>query len=189
MKTAVICFALLLLWLVATHAHGQTTQAQRAACTLDWLHQHLNVREATGRNDGPAVAAIIRAGGGTAADRPEWCGFTQTAANKSCGLPFPANGMQGAARYWFLPGPRLVYTLGGKGTFEAIQPGYKVGIWHGNAIHHITCAETPGRAVRKGRPARGWWCLAGNEGTGTSAGVHRTFYAAPSIYAAANWLY
>jgi hypothetical protein len=43
-----------------------------------------------------------------------------------------------------------------------------------------------GRAIRKGRPARGAWCIGGNEGTGASAGVHRTFYPTNGIYAAFN---
>ena len=163
--------------------------AQPAACTLDWLRAHLNVREATGRNDGPAVAAIVRAGGGNPLQRPEWCGFTQTAANRACGLPYPANGMQGAAAAWFRPGPRLVYQLGTKGSLDSLKPGYKAGLWYGTAVHHITCLAVEGRPTRRGRAARGWYCLGGNEGRGAEAGLHYTFYSSGSLFAVSNWTY
>ena len=164
-------------------------QTANAAATLDWLTARLYVRELTGRNDGPAVAAIIKAGGGTASERPEWCGFTQAAANRACKLPIPAAGMQGAARTWFTPGPRLVYRRGSYGSIDSIRIGLKAGFDYGAGIHHVAAVAQLGRPVRAGRAPRSVVTIAGNEGSGTAAGMHRTTYSITSIDALANWLY
>lgn len=181
-----LLLTLLVLLLLGHACHAQpAAQRQRADCTLGWLRDHLWVREATGHNDGPAVWALIHAGGGQRHD--EWCGYTQLAAQRACGLPVPAEA--GAARAWFRARRRLVYTQGGIGSLAAVRPGYCVGIRYGSAIHHIIRAAVAGRAVRRGRPARGWYCYGGNEGRGPNAGIHYTFYPAASFNAVANWLY
>ena len=202
MKQLATFFALLTTFFVASSAHAQPPPRNPAttAATLDWLRQRLDVREITARpgNDGPAVAALIRAGGGEPGEHPEWCGFTQTADQRAHGLPYPGGGMQGAARYWFVdaarrPLPRTQYLAGQRGTLDSIQPGDLVGMaWAGSGgvIHHITrCAELV-PALRKGRPPRGFWCLAGNEGHYPNAGLHHTYYnAMGALAAAARWDY
>jgi hypothetical protein len=169
---------------------SQAVQAKRAQLTIDWLTGRLWVREATGRNDGLAVAEIIRAGGGVPAQRPEWCGFTQAADQRANGLPIPARGMQGAARAWFEPGsPRTYFLAGRRGSLDSIKPGHMLGFDYGRGIHHIARDKEVTPPLRKGRPPRGFWSIAGNEGRGTKAGVHLTYYPAANIAGASNWLY
>lgn len=151
--------------------------------TVQWLLDRQWIREATGRNDGPAVAALVRAGGGeyTATYHPEWCGFTQAADQLAHGLPIPKNGMQGAAAAWFPPN-RLV-------SLDAVEIGHQAGFDYSHGIHHIARVAVLGRPVRPGRPPRNIWTIAGNEGRGTTAGVHLTNYPATNIAAFSNWLY
>ncbi|NML67589.1 hypothetical protein HHL22_20505 [Hymenobacter sp. RP-2-7] len=192
---------LLLAWLPLLLCFTGQAQPRRdprvQAATLDWLRARLGVREASGRNDGPAVAAIIKAGGGVPAQRPEWCGFTQAANQRAHGLPIPAAGMQGAARCWFTDAtgkvllPRTFYHVGRRGVLDSIQPGDLVGFaWRPSVIiHHVTRADERVAPLRKGRPPRGFYCLGGNEGRGAKAGLHRTFYFATAVTAAARWDY
>lgn len=198
MRQLSIFLALLSLFLLDSSAQAQTTRAQQAQagqCVLSFLHAHKYVREATGRNDGTDVAALVRAGGGeySATYKPEWCGFTQAAANRSCGLPIPRNGMQGAARAWFpLTGPdaaRTVFRRGVKGSIDSIAVGQKAGFDYGKGIHHVACIDELGRPVRSGRAPRTLYTLAGNEGKGTNAGLHRTLYPITSIDGLSNWNY
>jgi len=162
-----------------------------AARTLAWLTVRLDVREATGRNDGPAVAAIVRAGGGAWQGLPEWCGFTQAADQLANGLLIPKNGLQGGARYWFVDPARTFFLAGVRGSVTDIAPGDLIGFaWRPSVIlHHIVRAQEIVPPLRRGRPPRGMWCLGGNEGRGISAGLHRSYYAAPSLTAAARWDY
>lgn len=182
-------FWLLVLWLLlilsAVAQPSRAVQAANATRAIAWLEAHRDVREATGRNDGPAVWAIIRAGGGE--PRMEWCGFTQCAAQKYAGLPYPDG--PGAAANWFHSRQRTYYVRGHRGNADSLQVGHCVGIWHGDAVHHITRAVTLARPIRRGRPARGAWCIAGNEGRGSDAGVKLTFYPLVSMYALSNWLW
>ena len=183
------------LLLLAVRASAQPSRARETAnavCTLDFLRAHLSVRESEGNNAGPGVRALVLAGGGdySSAYHPEWCGFTQAAANRSCGLPIPKNGMQGAAAAWFTPGPRLVFHRArAYGSIDSIRPGLKCGFDYGRGIHHIGCVAVLGRPVRAGRAPRSLYTLAGNEGRGTDAGVKLSLYSIGSIDALANWLY
>ena len=106
------------------------------------MEQHQAARETNGKNRGPLVDPIICADGGNPADQPEWCGFTQAAANRSCGLPIPRHGMQGAAKAWFpLTGPDAGRTLWdratGRGSIDSIRLGLKAGFDYGRGIHHV----------------------------------------------------
>ena len=189
----------MLLWALvclAYYAKAQPAPPRRAAVTastIAWLTDRLYIREATGRNDGPDVAALITAGGGVASQRPEYCGFTQAADQKAHKLPIPARGMQGAARAWFpLEGPdapRTIYRAGVRGVVDSIRPGDLVGFDYGRGIHHVARDKEVVPAQRKGRPPRGYWTLAGNEGRGTRAGLHLTYYPAANIDAGARWDY
>ena len=90
--------------------------------------------------------------------------------------------MQGAARAWF-PARRRV-------GLDSVKVGHLAGFDYGNGtIHHVARVVAFGRPIRRGRPPRLIYTIAGNEGTGTNAGVHLTGYAAGSIAAFANWLY
>lgn len=172
-----------------------TTQAS----TVEWLVARATTREATARpgNDGPAVAAIIRAGGGDPTHKPEWCGFTQAADQRAHGLPIPARGMQGAARCWFTDATgkvlldRCFYYAGRRGSLDSIQQGDHLGFaWRPNPIiHHITRADKAVPPLRKGRPPRGFWSWGGNEGRYPNAGMKYTFYPAANITAASRWDY
>ncbi len=148
------------------------------ACTLAYLDGVLGVREATGRNDGPAVAAFIRAGGGAA--QAEWCGFLQRAVQVHCGLPYPAGA--GGSYNWFLPAsPRTVFIRGQRGAVEQVRVGYKVGFYNParGRIAHIASV----RAVTR----HGFVTDDGNWGSGRNAGVHRVSRGRGEIYAGANW--
>jgi hypothetical protein len=190
---------LVLYWLLAScqllaKPAPRALQARNAQLTIDWLTGRLWVREATGRNDGPGVADIIRAGGGVPAQRPEWCGFTQAAANRAAKLPIPRNGMQGAAKAWFpLTGPDAERTVfhraAGVGSIDSIRLGLKAGFDYGRGLHHVAAVAELGRPVRAGRTPRSVWTLAGNEGKGTAAGLHRTLYPIGAIDALSNWNY
>ena len=187
---ATVMLSLATFFVASSQPTSRARQAQAATCTLDWLRAHQAARETWGTNRGPLVDPIIRAGGGNPADRPEWCGFTQAAANRACGLPIPAGGMQGAARAWFTPGPRLVWLRARNyGSIDSIRPGLKAGFDYGAGIHHIACVATLGRPLRAGRAPRSLYTYAGNEGTGPTAGLHYTLYSITSIDALANWLY
>jgi len=172
----------------------RAVQARNAQLTIDWLTGRMWVREATGRNDGPGVADIIRAGGGVPAQRPEWCGFTQAADNRANGLPIPRGGMQGAAKAWFpLTGPDAERTLfhraAGIGSIDSIRTGLQAGFDYGRGIHHVAKVAKLGRPVRAGRAPRNVYTLAGNEGSGTNAGLKLTLYPIGAIDALSNWLY
>ena len=175
--------------LAAPRSASRVAQGRNATLIVLWLTQRLDVREATGHNDGPGVAAIVRAGGGDPRDRPEWCGYTRAAAQRSVGLPIPLAGMQGAARAWFVPSPRLLYRAGSVGSLDSLRVGLCGGVWHRENIHHIVTIAELGRPLRKGRAPRTVWCLAGNEGVGLNAGLHRSLYPATAMFALANWLY
>ena len=143
-------------------------------------------------NRGPLIDPIIKAGGGVPAQGPEWCGFTQAAANCSCGLPIPRNGMQGAALAWFpLKGPdawrTVFHRAAGRGSVDSIHVGQKAGFDYGNDIHHVAAVAELGRPVRAGRAPRAVWTWAGNEGTGTAAGLKRTLYPIGAIDGLSNW--
>lgn len=190
---------LIVVWAVvclAYRAKAQPIPARRpavTASTLQWLTDRLYIREATGRNDGPAVAGLITAGGGVASQRPEYCGFTQAADQKAHKLPIPARGMQGAAAAWFpltgLDASRTYYFAGRRGVVDSIRAGDLVGFDYGRGIHHVARDKEVVPPQRKGRPPRGFWTLAGNEGRGTKAGVHLTYYPAVNIDAGARWDY
>ena len=194
-KLLILCQVLVMLChLAQAQPAPRVVQARNAQFTIDWLTGRLWVREATGRNDGPAVADIIRAGGGVPAQRPEWCGFTQAADNRAHGLPIPRNGMQGAARAWFpLTGPDAERTLfhraAGIGSIDSIRLGLQAGFDYGRGIHHVAKVAKLGRPVRAGRAPRNVYTLAGNEGTGTNAGLKLTLYPIGAIDALGNWLY
>jgi hypothetical protein len=192
---AILVWALICL---AYYANAQpaprASQAQAATCTLQFLTAHLWVRESQGSNAGPGVQQLVKAGGGDYRQKPEWCGFTQAAANRNCGLPIPRNGMQGAARAWFpLTGPDAARTIwhraAGRGSIDSIRLGLKAGFDYGRGVHHIAAVAQLGRPVRAGRAPRTVWTLAGNEGRGTDAGLKLTLYPIGAIDALANWLY
>ena len=191
---AMLLWALICLAYYAKAQPSRARQSQAGTCTLKWLEQHQAARENNGKNRGPLVDAIIKAGGGVPAQRPEWCGFTQAAANRSCGLPIPRNGMQGAAAAWFpLKGPDAARTLWdrktGQGSIDSIAMGLKAGFDYGRGIHHVAAVAELGRPVRAGRAPRSVWTWAGNEGTGTAAGLKRSLYPIGAIDALSNWNY
>ncbi len=162
-------------------------QARNSEASLVWLRAHLHVREATGRNDGPDVTAIIRAAGGTPGE--EYCGDTQFNAQKAWRGPTPA-GPAGSYN-WFLNPTRTYFLLGVRGSVDSLKVGHCIGIYSPKRkrIAHITRVAQLGRPVRAGRPPRGYFCIGGNEGLGVNAGIHLNFYPASGIYAAANWSY
>lgn len=191
-----IAAGIILVWaflLLASRCHAQPTRAVQAANgarTLVWSATQLGVREATGRNDGPEVEAFLRVSGNRKGD--PWCGAYQAAGQKACRLPFPAGA--GGARNWAKDPKRTYYVRGLRGSVDSLKPGHQVMFYYVNLgrIGHIGRAVSPTRAVRRGRPARGWYCNEGNTGTGggrEGAGVHLLFRPATEIYAAANWLY
>ena len=97
----------------------------------------------------------------------------------------------GAAKNWAVPA-RTYYVRGVRGSLDSLRVGHRVLFYYANLgrIGHIGCLVSPLRAVRKGRPARGWVVAAGNTGTGggrDGAGLHTYFYPSESFYAIANW--
>ena len=190
----------LIVWLLLLCCFASRAQPRRnpitQAATVKWLLDRLSVREATARpgNDGPAVAAIITAGGGAAREHPEWCGFTQAADQRAHGLPIPGGGLQGAARYWFVDArrqllPRAYFYAGRRGVLDSIQRGDLVGFaWRGSPdIHHIVRADELVPPLRRGRAPRGVWSWGGNEGRWPDAGMHRSMYPGPNVTAASRW--
>jgi hypothetical protein len=191
MPTALVYLVAWLLYLLSTQAHAQpaprAVEAQRAAAATAWLEQHLYLGETHGYNRAPLIDQWARANGNALGS--EWCGLTQWACQQALGLPSP-KGPAGSYN-WFPPASPRTVLYGARGTFDSVRVGFNIGIYNARRgrIAHITRAVELARAIRKGRPARGAWCIGGNEGTGATAGVHRTFYPASGIYAAANWLY
>lgn len=191
MRTVLICFAAWLLYLLSTQAHAQPApraiEAQRAAAATAWLEQHLYLKESYGYNRHPVIDGWARANGNALGS--EWCGLTQWACQQALKLPSP-KGPAGSYN-WFPPASPRTVLYGTKGSFDSVRVGFEIGIYNPRRgrIAHITQAVELARALRKGRPARGAWCIGGNEGTGASAGMYRTFYPASGIYAASNWLY
>lgn len=183
-----------LLLLLASQCHAQPTRAVQAANgarTVAWSATQLGVREATGHNDGPEVEAYLRVSGNRRGDA--WCGAYQAAGQKACRLPFPAGA--GGARNWTQPtSKRTYYIRGTRGSLDSLKPGHQVTFYYANLgrVGHVGRLIAPTRAVRKGRPARGWYTNEGNTGTGggrEGAGVHQLFRPSTEFYAAANWLY
>jgi hypothetical protein len=182
------CLGLLLLGLLVLglgqSARAQllprAVQAQRAAAATSWLTAHLYVRELTGRNDGPFIDALCREG--RVALRSPWCGLTQRKVQLTLGLPFPA-GAAGSYN-WFLDRSRAV-------PLDSIRPGLCVGIYSSarGRVAHITRVVEVVPPLRKGRPPRGAYCIGGNEGSGSRAGIHRTLYLLSPGLRLSNWLY
>lgn len=178
-----------LLLCITYYSHAQpvprAVEAQRAATATAWLQKHCYIRE-QGNNRGPLIDEWAKANGN--AYGSEWCGLTQWACQKAQALPTP-KGPAGSYN-WFLD-PKRTYLLGARGSFDSVREGHCIGIYNARRgrIAHITRAVELARPIRRGRPARGAWCIGGNEGSGAKAGVHLTFYPATSIYAASNWLY
>jgi hypothetical protein len=167
-----------------------TIAQSRAACVLDWSGKQLNVREATGHNDGPVIEAWLRATGNRKG--ASWCGAYQAAGQRACGLPSP-KGAAGSYN-WFTDKSRCYYYLSKRGSIDSLKPGHQVGFYYASLgrIGHIGRAVAPARAIRRGRPARGWYVNAGNTGSGggrDGGGVRVVFYPSSEISAAANWLY
>jgi hypothetical protein len=162
-------------------------EAQRAAAATAWLEQHLYLKETHGYNRNPVIDSWARANGNALGS--EWCGLTQWACQQALKLPSP-KGPAGSYN-WFPPASPRTVLYGAKGSFDSVRVGFEIGIFNARRgrIAHITRAVELARPIRKGRPARGAWCIGGNEGTGAKAGMHRTFYPASGIYAASNWLY
>ena len=168
---------------------SRAVQARNATAVLAWHTAHLNVREATGNNDGPEIDAWLRLVGSPL--RSPWCGATQGACQHAVGLPMPDGA--GAARAWAVPG-RTYYVRARRGSLDSLRPGHCVLFYYANLgrIGHIGRLVAAQRAIRRGRPARGWLVVAGNTGTGggrDGAGIHQYFYPASDLYAVANWLY
>ncbi|GAA3940269.1 hypothetical protein GCM10022406_25380 [Hymenobacter algoricola] len=157
---------------------------------MQWSAAHLYVREATGRNDGPLIDTWARANGVPL--RSPWCGLTQWAGQKACGLPVP-KGAAGSYN-WFLDPKRTYYVRGKRGSVDSLRAGHQVGFYYANLgrIGHIGRGIVAGRTIRKGRPVRGWYVNAGNTGAGggrDGAGIRLVYYALPDFYACANWLW
>lgn len=168
---------------------GRAIQARNATAVLAWHATHLNVREATGNNDGPQIDAWLRLVGSPL--RSPWCGATQGACQVANRLPMPR--AAGAARSWAVP-VRTYYVRAVRGALDSLRPGHCVLFYYANLgrIGHIGRLVAAQRPLRKGRPARGWLVVAGNTGTGggrDGAGIHQYFYPAADLYAVANWLY
>ncbi|SNC67369.1 hypothetical protein SAMN06265337_1927 [Hymenobacter gelipurpurascens] len=185
MKRLLLC---LLLLSTPVLAHAQPSQAQQtinAKGLIDWLTARLWFRETHGNNRSPAIDALTKAGGGQLGW--PWCGYTQLANQQANKLPFPKEA--GAARAWFVDKLRTYFLVGQRGALDSLRPGHLVGLSYGNGINHVTRAVEIFPRLRKGRPPRGAWCIGGNEGRGTTAGIHRTYYAGPAIRAASNYNY
>lgn len=181
------------LLILAARCFAQPTRAVQAANAkrvLAWSATQLGVRELTGRNDGPQVEAYLKVTGNRKGD--SWCGAYQAAAQKACRLPFP-NGAGGSYNWFKLPS-RTYYVRGVRGSTDSLKAGHNVGFYYVNLkrVGHIARLVAPGRAVRKGRPARVWYTNEGNTGTGggrDGAGVHQLTRTPSEFYAASNWLY
>lgn len=172
----------------ATRTAGQ--QARNTACLLKVAAARLHIREATGRNDGPAIDAMLRLVGSPL--RSPWCGAEQAQQQRLCGLPFPRHA--GAAKSWAAERPRTYFLQGVRGTVDSLKPGHQVMFYYPalGRIAHVGRAIAPGRSIRKGRPARGWYTIEGNtnpQGSREGGGVHRLFRLRSEFYAAANWTY
>lgn len=166
---------------------SRAVQAQRAAACTIWLQQHLYMTEAAGYNRHPLIDAWARANGN--APGSEWCGLTQWACQKAVKLPTPP-GPAGSYN-WFKDIKRTYYVRGVRGVLDSVRVGHPVGIYNAKRgrIAHIMRVVKVVPGIRPGRPPRSFYTIAGNEGSGPTAGMRLTLYAAPSIYAAANWLY
>ncbi len=180
---------LIVSWQVAVAQPTRAVQARNAAAVLAWHTAHLNVREATGRNDGPEIDAWLRLVGSPRYS--PWCGATQGQCQHDCRLPLPA--AAGAAKSWAVPA-RTYYVRAVRGSLDSLRPGHVVMFYYANLgrIGHVGRLVMAQRPIRKGRAARGWLVVAGNTGTGggrDGAGVHQYFYPAAELYAVANWLY
>jgi hypothetical protein len=68
-----------------------------------------------------------------------------------------------------------------------LRLGLKAGFDYGRGIHHVAAVFAAGRPVRAGRPPSSVVTLAGNEGSGTTAGLHQTIYSLDAIDALSNW--
>jgi hypothetical protein len=118
-------------------------------------------------------------------------GEASRALERAVGVSLTAPGVPGSR--WALvpvelaePG-RLTFHRAAWGTVDSIRVGQKAGFDYGRGIHHVGAVAELGRPVRAGRAPRSIWTLAGNEGTGTTAGVKHTLYPIGAIDGLANW--
>lgn len=187
-------FALLLALGIARWSHAQPSRAVQAANgkrLLAYAASKTYVRELTGNNDGPEIDAWCRALGIPL--RSFWCGAYQAGVQRACKLPYPS--AAGGARYWTLKNsPRTYYIQGLRGSPDSIKPAHIVTYYYANLgrVGHVGRTVAPGRAVRKGRPARVWTTNEGNTGRGggrNGGGVHVLTRTPSDFYAAANYNY
>jgi hypothetical protein len=182
----IVC-SLLLLASKCQAQPSKAVQAKRATATIVWLQKHINLRETGGNNRGPLIDSWARACGNDLGS--EWCGLTQWADQRANNLPVPV-GPAGSYN-WFKDVKRTQYIVNIRGRLDSIPPGWPAGIYNnrkGRIAHIVRIISVVPNEI-KGRPPRGFWCIAGNEKSGKNAGVHLTYYPAASIHAAANWLY
>ena len=189
-RLAVVIGLLLAVVLSAKSQPTRKIQAANGTCTVTYAYTQLYVREKTGNNDGPEVERYQKVTGNHKGEA--WCGSFQAACQQACGLPWPSSA--GGARYWFVAtNKRTFYLRGSRGTLDSLKVGDKVGfIYSDNRVGHIGMAVQAKRAIRKGRPARGFIIRAGNTGSGggrEGAGVRDVFYSAVDIATASNWNY
>ena len=181
--------ALLLLvisWQLTAAQPSRAVQDRNGAKAMVWLRAHQYLRETNGYNRAPLIDQWARANGNDLGS--EWCGLTQWACQQSLRLPSP-KGPAGSYN-WFLD-PKRNVLLGKAGSWDSVRVGYKIGIFSvkRGRIAHITAADELIRPLRRGRPARGAWCIGGNEGSGRNAGVHRSLYLSTDVYASSNYNY
>ena len=195
MRQLATFFGGLAIFFMASPAPAQVASRARPgqpAAVLKVSASRLHIREKTGHNDGPDVEAAQRAAGARPGVDP-WCGCEQFMEQKLAGLPSPA--WPAAARNWSLASsPRTYFIRGLRGSLDSLRPGHQVTFYYANLgrVGHVGRLVEASRAVRRGRPARGWVVRAGNTGTGggrDGAGVHDVWYPSYELYAASNWLY
>ncbi len=182
------------LFLLALLMQAQPLAAQAprqgVACLLASSATRLNVREATGNNDGPAVELVQRLAGARVGIDP-WCGCERNYWNILCGRPRPA--WPAAAANWSKPAdPRTFYMRGVRGSVDSLKVGDTVTFYYTNLgrVGHVGMVVAKGRPLRAGRAPRFLTIRAGNTGSGggrDGAGVHDSPYAPASIYAGSNW--
>lgn len=156
---------------------------QRGAAVVEAARQYEGVREATGRNDGPAVERMLARTGLPKGNA--WCGAYAYACFEDAGVGLPGGARAYAWAPTWHPKARRVWERGDKGSpgAKAPMPGDVFGLYYANLkrIGHVGIVESWGAV------AITWEGNTNGQGSREGDGVYRKRRLRDQIHCVSRW--